>query len=55
MSQQQPDFYNQLTSMLGPEEQSIIKAALEQADKIQQQQQMADAQQSTTAQANGTS
>jgi hypothetical protein len=39
MSQRQPQFYNQLTAMLGPEEQQVIKAALEQADKIALQQQ----------------
>ena len=34
MSQAQPELYNSLTSALGPEEQNVIKAALEQADKI---------------------
>ena len=34
MSQQQPQLYNNLTSALGPEEQQVIKAALETADKI---------------------
>lgn len=34
MSQQQPQLYNSLTSALGPEEQQVIKAALETADKI---------------------
>lgn len=34
MSQQQPQLYNNLTSTLGPEEQQVIKAALETADKI---------------------
>ena len=38
MNQQQPQFYNQLTGMLGPEEQQVIKSAFEQADKIQQEQ-----------------
>lgn len=58
MSQQQPQFYNQLTAMLGPEEQQVIKAALEQADKIaqQQQQQHAAAEGAAAPQpANGTS
>ena len=34
MSQQQPQLYNSLTSALGPEEQQVIKAAIENADKI---------------------
>jgi importin-7 len=34
MSQQQPQLYNSLTAALGPEEQQVIKAALETADKI---------------------
>jgi hypothetical protein len=60
MSQRQPQFYNQLTAMLGPEEQQVIKAALEQADKIaqqqQQQQQQAGAEGAVAPQvANGTS
>lgn len=57
MSQQQPQFYNQLASLLNSEEQQVIKSALEQADKIQQQQQMAGAQGSagSSGQSNGTS
>lgn len=57
MSQNQPQFYSQLTGMLQPEEQQVIKSALEQAEKIQaQQQQQAGAQGSAAAgQANGTS
>ncbi|KAK5169369.1 Nonsense-mediated mRNA decay protein 5 [Saxophila tyrrhenica] len=47
MSQQQPQLYNSLTTALTPEEQQVIKAALEQADKIaadqQQQQQFSGA------------
>lgn len=57
MSQQQPQFYAQLTGMLGPEEEQVIKSALEQADKIQlQAQQQAGAENSAgaPAQANGT-
>jgi hypothetical protein len=38
MSVEQPQFYGQLTGMLSPEEQQVLKEALEQADKIQQQQ-----------------
>lgn len=34
MSQHQPQLYNSLTAALGPEEQQVIKAALEQADKL---------------------
>ena len=44
MNQQQPQLYNTLTSALSPEEQQVIKAALDNADKIaaeQQQQQAA--------------
>lgn len=59
MSQQQPQFYQQLTGMLGPEESQVVKSALEQADKIQllAQQQAAGAEgaSSTPAQTNGTS
>lgn len=48
MNQQQPQLYNSLTSALGPEEQQVIKAVLEQAEKIateqaQQQQQQGGA------------
>jgi len=53
MSQQQPQFYNQLTSMLGPEEQQVIKSVLEQADKIQQEAQLAAS--NAEAAANGAS
>ncbi|KXT15117.1 hypothetical protein AC579_6462 [Pseudocercospora musae] len=59
MSQQQPQFYQQLTGMLGPEESQVVKAALEQADKIQAQaQQQAGAEGAAGApvqQTNGTS
>lgn len=34
MSQHQPQLYNNLTAQLSPEEQQVIKAALEQADKL---------------------
>ncbi|EME41164.1 hypothetical protein DOTSEDRAFT_176157 [Dothistroma septosporum NZE10] len=53
MSNQQPQFYQQLTNMLGPEEQQVIKAALEQADKIKQQQAAAATQGAADPQANG--
>ena len=43
MSQQQPQLYNNLTSALGPEEQQVIKAALDHADKISAEQQRAAA------------
>lgn len=39
MSQQQPQLYNNLTAALGPEEQQVIKAAVETADKIAAEQQ----------------
>jgi len=39
MSQAQPQLYAQLTGMLGPEEQQVIKAAVEQADQIQRERQ----------------
>ncbi|KAK4493904.1 hypothetical protein PRZ48_015089 [Zasmidium cellare] len=57
MSQQQPQFYNQLAGMLTPEEQQVIKSALEQAEKIQQQQQIAGAQAAAagSSQSNGAS
>ena len=48
MSQQQPQLYASLTAALGPEEQQVIKAALEHADKIAVEQQ-----QQTTSSANG--
>ena len=44
MSQQQPQLYNNLTAALGPEEQQVIKAALDNADKIAAEQQQAAAQ-----------
>lgn len=53
MSAQQPQFYQQLTNMLGPEEQQVIKAAVEQADKIKQQQAAAATQGAADPQANG--
>lgn len=37
MSVDQPQFYGQLTGMLTPEEQQVLKEALAQADTIQQQ------------------
>lgn len=43
MSQQQPQLYTTLTSALGPEEQQVIKAALEHADKIAVEEQQAAA------------
>ena len=43
MSQQQPQLYNNLTSALGPEEQQVIKAALDHADKLATEQQQAAA------------
>ena len=43
MSQQQPQLYNNLTAALGPEEQQVIKAALDQADKIANDAQQAQA------------
>ena len=55
MSVQQPQFYNQLTAMLGPEEQQVIKDALMTAEKIQQQQQIAGAAEGTPVQTNGNS
>jgi hypothetical protein len=59
MSQQQPQLYNNLTSALGPEEQQVIKAALDQADKIANDQQQAQATAASNAavpvQPNGTS
>ena len=54
MSQQQPQLYNTLTSALGPEEQQVIKAAVENADKLEQQQAAALAE-SAQAQPNGAS
>lgn len=58
MNAQQPQLYNSLTAALGPEEQQVIKAALDQADKIAVEQQ-AQAQQAAAApaqpQTNGTS
>lgn len=41
MSQQQPQLYANLTAALGPEEQQVIKAALEHADKIAREQAVA--------------
>jgi len=38
LSQNDPALYAQLTGTLGPEEQQIIKAAVENADKIAAQQ-----------------
>jgi len=43
MSQQQPQLYASLTANLGPEEQQVIKAALEHADKLALEQQQAAA------------
>lgn len=43
MSQQQPQLYNNLTAALGPEEQQVIKAALDQADKIENERQQVQA------------
>ena len=34
MSQQDPGLYNQLTSQLQPDEQQVIKAAIEKADQL---------------------
>lgn len=63
MNQQQPQLYNSLTAALGPEEQQVIKAALDQADKIAAEQAQAQATAATAAgasagvppQTNGTS
>lgn len=55
MSQQQPQFYEQLAGMLTPEEQQVIKSALEQADKIQQQAASGQAAAAGSSQSNGTS
>lgn len=49
MMQSDPQFYNQLTSTLGPEEQQIIKSALAQADTIAAQQVETAAQQGNGA------
>lgn len=38
MSVEQPQFYGQLTGLLSPEEQQVLKEALATADTIQQQQ-----------------
>lgn len=38
MSQQDTQLYNQLTGQLSPEEQQVIKAAIEQADKLEREQ-----------------
>ena len=49
MSQQQPELYATLTAVLSPEEQQVIKVALEHADKIlaeQMHQQIQQSQQS---------
>jgi importin-7 len=45
MSQHQPQLYANLTAALGPEEQQVVKAAFENADKIatERQQQLAAA------------
>ena len=43
MSHEQPQLYNSLTSALGPEEQQVIKAAIDNADKIAAEQQQAAA------------
>lgn len=43
MNQQQPQLYNSLTSALGPEEQQVIKAAIDTADKIAAEQRQAAA------------
>ena len=53
MSQQQPQLYNSLTSALGPEEQQVIKAALDNADKIATDKQLAAAQQGGAAAVSG--
>ncbi|EMC92732.1 hypothetical protein BAUCODRAFT_259877 [Baudoinia panamericana UAMH 10762] len=53
MSQQQPQLYAQLTSALGPEEQQIIKVAIENADKIAADQAALQAQAQAQAQAEG--
>lgn len=59
MSQTQPQLYNNLTAALGPEEQQVIKAALDQADKIASEEQqagaIAGAQGGAPPQTNGTS
>jgi len=34
MSQQQPHLYSSLTAALSPEEQQVVKSALENADKV---------------------
>lgn len=43
MSQQQPQLYASLTAALGPEEQQVIKGAVENADRIAAEQQQARA------------
>lgn len=37
LMQQQPQLYNELTKTLTPEEQQVVKYAIEQADKIAMQ------------------
>ena len=49
MSQQQPALYNSLTQNLSPEEQQVIKAALDTADKIASGQQQAQASAASSA------
>jgi hypothetical protein len=55
MSQQQPQFYNQLTTLLGPEEQQVIKQVFEKADQIQLEAQKAAGEADGVAIANGSS
>ena len=53
MSQQDPGLYNQLTSQLQPEEQQVIKAAIEKADQLAIEQRNADQQAALQAMAAG--
>ena len=49
----QPQFYQQLYGMLGPEEQAVVQSAIEQATKIQQAQQASAGDATTPTQTNG--
>lgn len=51
--QQSPQLYNELTKTLSPEEQEVVKAAIEQADKLSMQAGAAQGGADSSVQANG--
>ncbi|KAK1074778.1 Nonsense-mediated mRNA decay protein 5 [Friedmanniomyces endolithicus] len=53
LSQQDPTLYAQLTATLGPEEQQVIKGAIEKADHVAAQQAALQEQQANGGDASG--